>query len=118
MRRLKFYIQSFLIDRRIWLGIFGVVLVAMMISYKDFYDLSYPGQKPAAAYYYFLAFNQTVAMATYLIVASQSSITLFCEDYGQNRLAFILPRSGYWRYALGLVSRVVIRVYLIGVLSG
>ena len=74
MRRLKFYIQSFLIDRRIWLGIFGVVLVAMMISYKDFYDLSYPGQKPAAAYYYFLAFNQTVAMATYLIVASQSSI--------------------------------------------
>lgn len=118
MRRLKFYIQSFLIDRRIWLGIFGVVLVAMMISYNDFYVLSYREQKPAAAYYYFLAFNQTVAMATYLIVASQSSITLFCEDYGQNRLAFILPRSGYWRYALGLVSRVVIRVYLIGVLSG
>ena len=52
MRRLKFYIQSFLIDRRIWLGIFGVVLVAMMISYKDFYDLSYPGQKPAAASFF------------------------------------------------------------------
>lgn len=45
MRRLKFYIQSFLIDRRIWLGIFGVVLVAMMISYNDFMSYHIQGQR-------------------------------------------------------------------------
>ena len=118
MRKIRFYVRTFLQDRRIWFGVGAIVLVAMMVSYRDFYIMKGTSQPQSVAFYFYSAFNQKVAIATYLLAGSQAALALFCEDYGQNRLPFLLTRGGYGGYAFGLVGRVLLRVYGIGFLSG